>query len=147
MATASRSEDPETVAKTDYKSPDDYIAAQPEAMRGLLNDVRAAIRKALPKAEEVISYQLPAYKVDGVAVIFFSGWKQHWSLYPASKGVVSGLKKELTAYEVEKGTIRFPLTKPVPKKLVQAIAKIRAEEAALETKKRAARKKAAKKKR
>lgn len=135
------------MAKTDYKTADDYIAAQPEAVRPLLNDVRATLRKALPKAEEVISYQLPAYKIDGIAVIFFSGWKQHWSLYPASPGIVAGLKKELADYEVEKGTIRFPLAQPVPKKLVAAIAKIRAAEAAEEAEKRAARKQAAKKKR
>lgn len=124
------------MAKTDYKSVDEYIAAQPEAVRGLLADVRATLRKALPKAEEVISYQIPAYKIDGVAVIFFSGWKQHWSLYPASKGVVTGLKKELTDHEVEQGTIRFPLSEPAPKKLVAAIAKVRAAEAAVEAKKR-----------
>jgi len=129
------------MAKTDYKSVDEYISAQPEAVRGLLTDVRATLRKALPKAEEVISYQIPAYKIDGVAVIFFSGWKQHWSLYPASKGVVSGLKKELADHEVEKGTIRFSLSKPAPKKLVAAIAKVRAAEAAAEVEKRAAKKK------
>ena len=124
------------MAKTNYKSVDDYITAQPETVRGLLTDVRTVLRRALPKAEEVISYQIPAYKIDGVAVIFFSGWKQHWSLYPASKGVVTGLKKELTDYEVEKGTIRFPLREPVPKKLVAAIAKVRAAEAAVEARKR-----------
>jgi uncharacterized protein YdhG (YjbR/CyaY superfamily) len=129
------------MARTDYKSVDDYIAAQPEAVRGLLADVRAALRKALPKADEVISYQIPAYKIDGVAVIFFSGWKQHWSLYPASEGMTAQLKKELAAYDVEKGTLRFPLTKPAPKKLIAAIAKIRAAEAAAEVKRRAAKKK------
>lgn len=55
------------MAKTDHKSVDDYIAAQPDAVRGLLEDVRGAIRKALPKAREVISYQIPAYKIDGAA--------------------------------------------------------------------------------
>lgn len=129
------------MARTDYKSVDDYIAAQPEAVRGLLTDVRAALRKALPKADEVICYQIPAYKIDGAAVIFFSGWKQHWSLYPASQGITAHLKKELAAYDVEKGTLRFPLTKPAPKKLIAAIAKIRAAEAAAEVKRRAAKKK------
>lgn len=129
------------MAKTDYKSVDDYIAAQPEAVRGLLADVRAALRKALPKADEVISYQIPAYKIDGAAVIFFSGWKRHWSFYPASEGIATQLKKELAAYDVEKGTLRFPLTKPAPKKLIAAIAKIRAAEAAAEVKRRAAKKK------
>lgn len=129
------------MAKTTYKSVDDYIAAQPEAVRGLLANVRATLRKALPKADEVISYQIPTYKIDGVAVIFFSGWKQHWSLYPASEGIVRGLEKELADYEVEKGTIRFSLSKPAPKKLVAAIAKIRAAEAAAVAQARAAKKK------
>jgi uncharacterized protein YdhG (YjbR/CyaY superfamily) len=81
-------------------------------------------------------------------VIYFSGWKEHYSLYPASKGVVTALKKELAAYDVEKGTMRFPLDGPIPKKLIAAIAKKRAEEAAADLKKRMAAKKktAAKKK-
>jgi uncharacterized protein YdhG (YjbR/CyaY superfamily) len=129
------------MAKTDYKSVDDYIAAQPEAVRGLLTDVRTALRKALPKAEEVISFRIPTYKIDGVAVIYFSGWKRHWSLYPMSTAVFTGLKKELVEHGVEKDAIRFPLDRPVPKKLVAAIAKVRAAEAAAEVKKRAAKKK------
>lgn len=136
------------MAKTDYKSVDDYMAAQPEAVQGLLVNVRAVIRKALPKAQEVISYQIPAYKVDGATVIYFSGWKAHYSLYPATKSVVTALKKELAPYDVEKGTMRFPLTGPVPKTLIAAIARLRAVEVGAELEKKAAAKKkvAAKKK-
>ncbi|MGE0237823.1 MAG: iron chaperone [Parvibaculaceae bacterium] len=141
------------MAKTDYKSVDDYVAAQPDAVRGLLEEVRAVIRKALPKAEEVISYQIPAYKIDGAAVVFFAGWKAHYSLYPATKAVVTALKTELAPYGVEKGTVRFPLDAPVPKRLIATIAKTRAEKAAAEVakktaakrKKAAAKRKAAKK--
>jgi len=135
------------MAKTDYKSVDDYIAAQPKAVQGILEEVRGVIRKALPKAEEVISYQIPAYKVDGAAVVYFSGWKEHYSLYPATKSLVAALKKELAAYEVEKATMRFPLDRPVPKTLIAAIAKKRAHEVAAELAKKAkAKKKTAAKK-
>jgi uncharacterized protein YdhG (YjbR/CyaY superfamily) len=133
------------MAKTDYKSVDDYIAARPEAMRGILEEVRGIIRKTLPKAEEVISYQIPAHKIDDPAVIYLAGWKEHYSLYPASKTLVAALKMELAAYDVEKGTMRFPLDKPVPRSLTAAIARTRAEEVAAEPEKNAtAKKKAAK---
>jgi uncharacterized protein YdhG (YjbR/CyaY superfamily) len=136
------------MAKTDYKSVDDYIAAQREAVRGILEEVRGVIRKTLPEAQEAISYQIPAYKIDGAAVIYFSGWKNHYSLYPASKTVVTALKKELSPYEVEKGTMRFPLDEPVPATLIAAIARKRAQEVAAEVeRKTAARTKTAKTKR
>jgi uncharacterized protein YdhG (YjbR/CyaY superfamily) len=119
------------MAKTDYKSVDQYLAAQPEAAQGLLQQVRSTIRKALPGAEEVISYQIPAYKVPGGCAIYFSGWKNHFSLYPATSGVVTTFARELAAScKVEKGTIRFPLSGRPPLKLIAGIAKLRAEEVA-----------------
>jgi len=118
------------MAKTDFKSVDEYIATQPEAVRPTLQKVRGAILKALPTAEEVISYQIPAYKVHGGAVLYFSGWKRHYSLYPASDQLAETFKDELALYVVDKGTIRFPLDQPVPVKLIQRIAKFKAKEAA-----------------
>jgi uncharacterized protein YdhG (YjbR/CyaY superfamily) len=85
-----------------------------------------AIRKALPKAEEVVSYKMPAYKLKGAAVLYFAGWKQHYSLYPVGDRLAAALKNELTPYEISKGTIRFPLGKPVPVKRIERIAKFRA---------------------
>ncbi len=116
------------MAKTDFKSVDEYIAAQPEAVQGVLERVRSAIRKALPGAEEVISYQIPAYKLHGSPVLYFGGWKQHYSLYPATDNVVALLKDDHAVSEVSKGTVRFPLSQPVPVKLIKRIAKVRAEE-------------------
>ena len=116
------------MAKTDYQSVDAYIAAQPEAMQGILESVRSAIRQAVPGAVEVISYQIPAYKLPGGTVIFFAGWKEHYSLYPATDGVVAAFKDELAPYKLSKGTIRFPLSQPVPADLIARIAKLRAEE-------------------
>lgn len=118
------------MAKTSFKSVDDYIDSQPETVQGILELVRSAIRKALPQAEEVISYQIPAYKLPAGAVLYFAGWKQHYSLYPAGARLVAAFKRELAGYEISKGTIRFPLSEPVPVKLIERIATFRADEVA-----------------
>jgi uncharacterized protein YdhG (YjbR/CyaY superfamily) len=118
------------VAKTDFKSVDEYIASQPEAVRSILGRVRGAIRKAVPEAEEVISYQIPAYKLQSGPVLYFAGWKQHYSLYPATGRVIAAFKDELAPYEIDKGTIRFPLSQPVPVQLIGRIARLRAKEVA-----------------
>ena len=96
----------------------------------ILLRVRSAIRKALPGAEEVISYQIPAYRLRGSVVLYFAGWKQHWSLYPASGPLVAAFKNDPALCDVSKGTIRFPLSRPVPLRLVGRIARFRAKEAA-----------------
>lgn len=114
---------------THFKSVDDYIESQPDNVQSALKRVRSAIQKAVPQAEEIISYNMPAYKLDGAQVLFFAGWKQHYSLYPASQGVVDAFKDDLAPYEIRKGTIRFPLSKPVPVKLIEQIAKLRVKEA------------------
>jgi uncharacterized protein YdhG (YjbR/CyaY superfamily) len=118
------------MAKTNYKSVDEYIAAQPEALHPILERVRGAIRKALPGAEEKISYQIPAYKMNGGIVLYFAGWKQHYSIYPAIGRLVEQFKDDLAPYELSKGTIRFPLSRPVPVRLISRIAKFRAKEVA-----------------
>lgn len=100
--------------------------------------MRGAIAKALPGAEESISYQIPAYKRGGTAVIYFAAWKQHWSLYPASAAVVAALGDALAPYKVSKGTIRFALSQPVPATLIARIAKLRAKEVAAAKKAKAA---------
>jgi uncharacterized protein YdhG (YjbR/CyaY superfamily) len=116
------------VAKTDFKSVDDYIASQPAAAQDILERVRSAIRKAVPEAEEVISYKIPTYKLPGGPVLYFAGWKRHYSLYPVTERVVSAVQDELASYEIKKATIRFPLSEPVPVKLIARIAKFRAKE-------------------
>jgi len=126
------------MAKTDFKSVDGYIASQPEAVQGILKRVRSTIRKAVPRAEEVISYQMPTYKLRGGPVLYFAGWKQHYSLYPATGRVVAAFKNDLALYEVSKGTLRFPLSEPVPVKLIERIAKFRAKEVAERGKAKAA---------
>jgi uncharacterized protein YdhG (YjbR/CyaY superfamily) len=107
---------------------DGYIASQPEAIRGTLERVRNAIREALPRAEEVISYNMPAYKLHDDPVLHFAAWKGHYSLYAATAGVEAAFKRELAPYAVIKGTIRFPLSEPVPVNLIKSIAKFRVKE-------------------
>jgi len=118
------------MAKTTYKSVSEYIGKQPKGVQPILTLVRSTIRKALPRAEEGISYQIPVFKQDGRAVIYFAAWKQHFSVYPATGSVAVVLKEALKPYEVSKGTIRFPLSEPVPVNLIARIAKLRAKDAA-----------------
>ena len=126
------------MAKKDFTSVDEYIASQPEVVQGVLERVRRTIRKAVPGAEETITYRIPTYKLNGRAVIYFAGWRQHYSLYPSSADVVAAFKDELAKYDVNKGTIRFPLSEPVPVKLIAGIAKVRAKEVAGRDKPKAA---------
>ena len=107
-----------------------YIAAQPPPARATLRRVRSVLRKALPGAEEVISYGIPAYRLEGRRVIYFAGWKKHYSIYPMTKGILAGLKDESAPHKVVKSTLQFPLLEPVPVAMISKIAKIRAREAA-----------------
>lgn len=108
----------------------EYIAGFPPSTRAVLRRVRAAIRQALPGAEEVISYRMPAYRQHGYVVIYFAGWKQHYSIYPAGARLVAAFRKDLAPYEVNnKGTIRFPLDAPVPTALLGGLAAFMAKEA------------------
>jgi len=116
------------MAKTNFQSVDEYIASQPEPARDILKRLRSTIRKAVPGAEETISYQIPTYKLHGSPALYFAGWKKHYSLYPASKLLVEAFEDELAPYELSKGTIRFPLSEPVPIRLIARIAKFRAKE-------------------
>lgn len=118
------------MAKTDFRSVDEYIAAQPKNVRVVLRQVRSIIRTAVPAAVEVISYQIPAYKVAAGPFLCFGGWKQHYSIYPASDALVAAFKGALTPYRVSRGTLRFPLSEPVPAKLIARIAKFQAKDVA-----------------
>jgi uncharacterized protein YdhG (YjbR/CyaY superfamily) len=108
------------------KSVDEYIAAQPEAIRPKLEQVRAAIRGAVPEALEGIGYGVPGYKLHGKPMLYFAGFKEHYSLFAASGTFFAALEDELRGYDLRKGTVHFPLTKPVPVKLISRIAKLRA---------------------
>jgi uncharacterized protein YdhG (YjbR/CyaY superfamily) len=114
------------MASTGFESVDHYIAAEPAPVRAVLDRVRATIRKAVPSAEESISYGIPTYKLHGRPVLYFAGWAQHFSLYPVGAEIIAALEGDLARYEVKKSTIRFPFSEPVPVKLIERIAKFRA---------------------
>ena len=107
-------------------SVDEYIGAQPEGVRLKLQQVRAAIQKAVPEAVEGIGYRMPGYKLHGKPMLYFAGFKEHYSLFAASGTFFAALEDDLKGYELRKGTVHFPLTKPVPVKLISRIAKLRA---------------------
>jgi uncharacterized protein YdhG (YjbR/CyaY superfamily) len=127
--------------KANFQSVDEYISMQPAATQVALECVRSAIGKAAREAEECISYQIPAFKLDGRILLYFAGWKEHYSVYPASDTMVAAFPGELERYRVSKGTLRFPLSEPVPVKLIGRIAKFRAEELAARRPAKAAAKK------
>ena len=115
-----------------------YIAGFPRPVQTALRRVRSSVRKAVPEADEVISYQIPAYKLDGKPVIYFAAFKEHYSLYPSNARLVAAFKDELAGHEMSKGTIRFPLSEGVPVKLIGDIARFRAKEVAAAAKAKAA---------
>ncbi|HEX6494568.1 MAG TPA: DUF1801 domain-containing protein [Acidobacteriaceae bacterium] len=116
--------------KANLQSMDEYISLQPPATQIVLERVRSAIGKAVRDAEECISYQIPAFKLGGRVLLYFAGWKDHYSVYPASDAMIAAFPGELARYRVSKGTLRFPLSEPVPVKLIARIAKFRADELA-----------------
>jgi uncharacterized protein YdhG (YjbR/CyaY superfamily) len=118
------------MAAAQFRSVDEYIGAQAASSRATLECVRAAIRGALPEADETIAYNMPTYKWRGRAVIHFAAWKHHYSLYPASAKLLRFFKKDLVSATINKSTIRFPLDEPVPVALLTRIAKFRVEEQA-----------------
>jgi uncharacterized protein YdhG (YjbR/CyaY superfamily) len=106
---------------------DEYIAGFPPEVRVLLEKVRMTIKKAAPTAVEAISYQIPTFKLNGKYLIYFAGFKNHISIYPAPRGAEE-FKKELTAYAGGKGTVRFPLGQKIPFELITRIVKFKVAE-------------------
>jgi uncharacterized protein YdhG (YjbR/CyaY superfamily) len=104
----------------------EYIASQPQEHREKLERLRETIHKAAPKAQEVISYMMPAFKQNGV-LVYFALFKNHIGFFPTGAGVAA-FQKELKDYKTSKGTIQFPLDKPIPASLVTKITKYRAKE-------------------
>lgn len=115
--------------KTDPGKPtsiDEYIAGFPADVQVVLKRFRRAIREAAPDAEEVISYQIPTYKQNGM-LVHFAAWKNHIGFYPGSSGV-RAFKKELSKYENAKGSVQFPLDQPMPLNLIKTMVAFRVRE-------------------
>ncbi|WP_431216977.1 iron chaperone [Puia sp. P3] len=120
---------------TKFQTVDEYISTFPPATKKALTEIRSLIQKAAPTAEETISYNIPAFKLDGM-LVWYAGYKEHIGLYP-KPDVIQIFKKELTNYKLSKGTIQFPLDQPLPVSLITKIVKYRIAEnkAAAKTKK------------
>ena len=104
----------------------EYIASFPSDVQKILEKIRATIRKAAPDAEEAISYQIPTFRLNG-NLVHFAAYKNHIGLYPAPRGNEK-FKEELAAYAGGKGTVQFPLDKPIPYDLISRIVRFRVEE-------------------
>jgi len=113
-------------SKYGFTSIDAYIASFPEETQKILKELRATIKVSAPDAEEKISYQIPTFALKG-NLVHFAAYKNHIGFYPTSSGI-QAFKKELSIYEGAKGTVRFPIDKPLPLELISKIVKFRVAE-------------------
>ena len=105
---------------------DEYISTFPAGTKKILKEMRKTIKQAAPDADELISYNMPAFKQEGM-LVYYAGYKGHIGFYPVSSAITA-FKKDLSDYELSKGTIRFPLDKPMPFDLIGRIVKFRVQE-------------------
>jgi uncharacterized protein YdhG (YjbR/CyaY superfamily) len=103
---------------------DEYLSPLSSEKRATLEKLRKAIKSAAPKSEECISYQLPAFRLNGRMLVCFAAWANHCAFYPGAYPIEAH-KNELKAYETSKGTIRFPIDRPLPATLVRKLVKTR----------------------
>jgi uncharacterized protein YdhG (YjbR/CyaY superfamily) len=108
------------------RSVDEYIKSFPKESQTLLKQLRATIKKAAPKADEVISYSMPGYRMNGL-LVWFAGYSKHIGFYPGASGI-SEFKNELTEYKNAKGSVQFPIDEPLPLVLITRIVKFRVNE-------------------
>jgi len=109
-----------------FKTVDEYIAAFPENVQTILERMRHTVRDAAPQAEETISYQMPAFKLNGI-LVWFAAFKNHIGFYPTTSAI-EAFKEKLSDYEVSKGTVRFPMNEPIPFDLVEEMVRFRVKE-------------------
>jgi uncharacterized protein YdhG (YjbR/CyaY superfamily) len=107
-----------------FATVDEYIGSFPEDVRDVLGKIRQTIRNAAPAAGERISYQIPAFTIDGRDLVYVAAWKKHISVYPASVAD-EALQRELAPYLTEKATLKFPLGKPIPYELIDRLVTLR----------------------
>ncbi len=109
-----------------FKSIDEYIASFPKNIQIILQELRQAIKEAAPEAVEVISYQMPAFKQNGV-LVWFAAFKNHIGFFPKISAI-EAFKEKLSPYQKRKGTIQFPIDQPIPLELVKEIVRFRIKE-------------------
>lgn len=112
------------MAKTNFQSIDEYIAACPPQSQRYVQKIREIVKSVAPKAKEKISYQIACFELNGKNLIHFAGWKKHVSLYPVPTGD-EAFNQEISSYADGKGTIKFMLDKPLPIKLIRQVVKFR----------------------
>lgn len=115
---------------TGFKTIDEYINSYPRSIQVILQELRQAIHEAAPQAEETISYQMPAFKQNGI-LVYFAAFKNHIGFFPKASGV-DAFEDKLAGYKTSKGTIQFPLDKPLPLELVKKIVRFRVKQNNLE---------------
>lgn len=113
-------------ARVKFSTIDEYIATFPQETQALLEQMRATIRAAAPKAQEKISYQMPTFYLNG-NLVHFAALKNHIGFYPTPSGI-EAFRAETTMYKSTKGALQFPIDKPLPLKLVRKITKVRVAE-------------------
>ena len=121
-------------AQKKFKTVEEYIAAFPKEIQELLESMRSIIKSAAPKAEELISYNMPAFQLDKM-LVYYAAWHSHIGFYPTASGIEE-FKEELSKYENSKGAIKFPIDKPLPVSLITKIVKFRVKENLEKTKNR-----------
>ena len=112
--------------KQSVTSIDDYITGFPGDVQEVLKKVRSIIKATAPDAEETISYQIPTFKLNG-NLVHFAAFKNHIGFYPTPSGI-EAFKRELSPYETAKGSVKFPLNKPIPYDLVRRVVEFRVKE-------------------
>lgn len=110
-----------------FKTMDEYIKAYPKDVQGILEKMRQTIGKAAPEATEAICYQMPTFKLNGKNLVHFAAFKDHIGFYPIPSGI-EAFKKELSPYKQGKGSVQFPIDRPIPYDLVKKIVMFRAKE-------------------
>jgi len=112
------------------KSVDEYISVFPKDVQGILQKIRQTIKGAAPEVIETISYQMPSYKLNGKYLVYFGAWKKHIGFYATPAGN-EAFRKELSPYKGAKGSVQFPLDKPIPYDLIKKIVVFRVKESSV----------------
>jgi len=117
-----------------FKTVDEYLSTLPTDFRGKIEKLRSVIKQAAPEATEVISYNMPAFRFHGI-LVYYAAHKEHIGFYPANTHVIEQFRDDLKGYETSKGTIKFPMNKPIPVSLVKKIVEFRVKQNLMKVKK------------